>query len=74
MFIGGNNKFKTTVHRKSTFSGVYTNYKSFIAIEHKSSLIITVLYRRFTIVSDCSKLHDEIVKLESALRQNGHPT
>ena len=35
----GNNKFETSLHRKSTFSGVYTNYRSFIATEYKSSLI-----------------------------------
>ena len=62
------------MHRKSTFSGDYTNYKSFIATEYKSSLITTLLYRRFTIVSDYHKLHEEIVMLKSVLRQNGYPT
>ena len=68
-----NNKLETSVHRKSTFSGVYTNYGSFIATEYKSSLITTLLYRSFTIVSDYHKLHEEIVKLKSVLRQNGYP-
>ena len=63
-----------SVHCKFTFSGVYTNYRSFIATEYKSSLITTVLYRRFTIVSDCYKLHEEIGKLKSVLRQNEYPT
>ena len=53
----GNNKFETA-HRKSTFSGVYTNYRSFIATEYKSSLITTLLYRSFTIVSNYQKLHE----------------
>ena len=70
----GNNKFETSVHRKLTFSGVYTNYGSFIATEYKSSLITTLLCRSFTIVSDYHKLHEEIVKLKSVLRQNGYPT
>ena len=70
----GNNKFETSVHLKSTFSGGYTNYRSFIATEYKSSLITTLLYRSFTIVSNCHKLHKEIVKLKSVLRQNGYPT
>ena len=61
----GNNKFETTVHRKSTFSGVYTNYRFFIATEYKSSLITTLLYRSFTIVSDYHKLHEDIVKLKA---------
>ena len=70
----GNLKFETSVHRKSTFSGVYTNYSSFIATEYKSNLITALLYRTFTIVSDYHKLHEEIVKLKSVLRQNGYPT
>ena len=70
----GNNKFETSVHCKSTFSGVYTNYRSFIATECKTSLITTLLYRSFTIVSDYHNLHEETVKLKSVLRQNGYPT
>ena len=70
----GNNKFEISVHGKSTFSGVYTNYRSFIATEYKSSLLTTLLYRSFIIVSDYHKLHEEIVKLKSVLRQNGYPT
>ena len=67
-------KFETSVHRLSTFSGVYTNYRSFIGTEYKSSLITTLLYRSFTLVSNYHKLHEEIVKLKSVLRQNGYPT
>ena len=70
----GNNKFETSVHSKLAFSGVYTNYRSFIATEYKSSLITTLLYRSFTIVSDYHKMHEEIVMLKSVLRQNGYPT
>ena len=66
----GNNKFETSVHRKSTFSGVYNNDRSFVATECKSSLITILLYRRFTIVSDYHKALKEIVKLKSVLRQN----
>ena len=70
----GNNKFETSVHRKSTFSGIYTNYRSFIATGYKRSLITTLLYRSFTIISDYHKLQEEIVKLKSVLRQNGYTT
>ena len=70
----GNNKFETTVHRKSKFSGVYTNCRSFIATEYKNSLITTLLYRSFAIISNYHKLHEEIAKLKLVLRQNGYPT
>ena len=44
--------FKTTLYRKPTFSGVYTNYKSFIDMKYKLSLIYTLLFRIFSICSD----------------------
>ena len=70
----GKNKFETSIHSKSTFSGVYTNYRSFITTKYKSSLIATLLYRIFTIISNYQTLHEEIVKLKSVLRPNGYPT
>ena len=68
----GNNKFET-VHHKSTFPGVYTNYRSFIATAYKTSLIATLLYRSFTLISNYHKLLEEIVKLKSVLWHNGYP-
>ena len=47
----------TRVFRKDTFSGVYTNFISFVALEHKFGLVSTLLHRSFTIVSDFSKFH-----------------
>ena len=55
----GNNKLETSVHRKSTFFRVYTNHRSIIASEHKSSLMTTPLYS-FSTVSDYHKLPEEI--------------
>ena len=34
-------KFGTTVFRKDTFSDVYTNFSSFVALEHKFGLVHT---------------------------------
>ena len=36
------NKYITSVYRKPTFSGVYTNYDSFIPASYKSSLLSTL--------------------------------
>ena len=35
-------KFKTSVFRKDTFSGVYTNFGSFVALKHKFDLVHTL--------------------------------
>ena len=52
--------FTTTVYHKPTFSGVYSNFNSFIADEYKHGLIFTLLFRIFSIVSEFSKFHEEV--------------
>ena len=42
--------FTTTVYLKPTFSGVYSNFKNFIANEYKHGLIFTLLFQSFSIV------------------------
>ena len=39
-----NGKFVTNVHRKETFAGVYTNFSSFIPLEHKYGLVCTLVH------------------------------
>ena len=63
-----NNKFETSVHRKSTFSGVYAFYSSFIVTEYKSSLIAALLYRSFTIVFEYHKLQKKNCEIEISLK------
>ena len=41
------NGFKTSVYHKPTFSGVYSNFNSFISEEYKVGLIFTLLFRTF---------------------------
>ena len=43
--------FTTTVYHKPTFSGVYSNFNSFIVDEYKHGLIFTLPFRMFSIVS-----------------------
>ena len=40
-------KFTRSVFRKDTFSGVYTNFSSFVALKHKFGLVHTLLHRSF---------------------------
>ena len=67
-------KFTTSVFRKDTFSGVYTNFSSFVALKHKFGLVHTLLHRSFTIVSDFSKFHFEVETLKKTLHKNAYPT
>ena len=67
-----NNKFVTSVYRKPTFSGVFTNFKSFISKYYKRSLIDTLLYRRFSLFSNMEKFHQEVSSPKSVFKSNGY--
>ena len=68
-----NDKFVTSVFRKETFSGVYTNFISFIPLEHKFGLVRTLLNRCFNLSSDFLKFHHEVDKLKKILSKNAYP-
>ena len=67
-------KFSTSVHRKMTFSGVYTHFRSFMLDTYKRGLVSTLLYRSYMINSSYISLHDEIEKLKIIFSKNGYPT
>ena len=67
-----NGKFVTNVYRKETFTEVYTNFCSFIPLEHKFGLVYTLLHRCFCLVSDMSKFHFKIERLKEILLSNGY--
>ena len=46
-----NGKFSTSVYRKPTFTGLFTNFHSFIPLAYKRSLISCLLYRIFNLCS-----------------------
>ena len=58
--FGEKGKFVTNVYRKKTFSGVYTNFNSFIPETYKTGLIKPLLFRCFNLCSDFVKFHHEI--------------
>ena len=66
-------KFSTTIHRKSTFSGVYSNFRSFMPDTYKRGLVSTLLYRAYMICSSFQSVHDEVEKLKVIFSKNGYP-
>ena len=67
------NGFKISVYHKPTFSGVYSNFNSFISEEYKLGLIFTLLFQTFSIVSDFSRFHSELRHLREILNKNAFP-
>ena len=68
-----NNKFKISVYRKPTFSGVFTNFGSFIWKSYKYNWLFTLLHRAFKLCSNFQLFHQEIDKLETIFENNDYP-
>ena len=67
------NGFKTYVYDKPTFSRVYSNFNSFISEEYKVGLILTLLFRPFSIVLGFSRFHSEVCHLKVIFKKNAFP-
>jgi hypothetical protein len=63
----------TSLYRKPTFSGLYTNFYSFISEKYKTGLINCLLFRIFTLTVDWKKFHDEVKYLSDTFRKNQYP-
>ena len=68
----GNNRFLTSVYHKPTFSGVFTNFDSFIPLSYKSRLISSLLFRAFKLCSNFEIFHQEIMLLKDIFKRNGY--
>ena len=68
-----NNTFTTSVYHKPTFSGVFTNFESFIPNLYKYTLIFTLLHIAFKLCSNFELFHQEIENLKNICRKNGYP-
>ena len=67
-------KFTTMIYRKPTFSGLYTNYHSYMPDKYKTGLFLTLLFRTYTICSDWVKIHQEILNLRQIMIKNNFPS
>ena len=63
-----NNKFVTSLYRKPTFTGVLTNFESFISDIYKRGLTETLLHRSFRLCSNYENFHRKIETLKSILK------
>ena len=63
----------TDLYRKSTFSGVFTNFFSFLSIQFKTCLVSTLLFRCQQLTSSTQKFHEEVMRLRMILAKNSYP-
>ena len=66
-------EFLTSLYRKPTFSGLYSNFSSYMPTDYKKGLIYTLLYRGFSLCTNWSKFKSELLILKSIMGKNGYP-
>ena len=66
-------KFTTTIYRKPTFSGVCSNFKSFLPSVYKFGMVYTLVYRCFCICSNWAQFHTELTFLKGIFQKSGYP-
>ena len=69
-----NGHFNTSIFRKSTFTGLGSNFYSFCFYNFKMNSLSTLLHRAFTLTSDWQLFHKEIEFLSNYFKQNCYPT
>ena len=66
-------EFVTSVYRKSTFSGLFMNFRSFLPKMYKLGLILTLVDRVYKICHDRMTFNFEIKKVKGFLCKNAYP-
>ena len=68
-----NKRFVTLIFRKAIFSGLFTNYDSFISDTYKIGLVHTLLFLFFKLCSSMENFHIEVELLKSIFKCNNYP-
>ena len=68
-----NGKFSTSVYRKPTFTGLFTNFHSFIPLAYKRSLVSCLLHRIFNLCSTYENFHAQLEVVRKLFNLNGFP-
>lgn len=68
-----NRRLKTTLHRKPTFSSVYTHFDRFLPATYKFSMIYTLAYTCIKIFSNWTLFHNDLQQLKHIFCKNVYP-
>ena len=63
---------RRSVYRKSTWTGQYTNFRSFVPLRQKRNLVQTLAFRARRICS-ADALEDQLLQIARVLKENGYP-
>ena len=60
-------------YRKSTFSGVYAHFDSFLTNTYNIGMVYTLVNRCFLICFNWSMFHSQLTLLREIFQKNGYP-
>ena len=66
-----NGRFSTSVFRKPTFTGLFTNFQSFVSLAYKRSLVCCLLHRIFHLCSSYENFHAQLEVVRKLFNLNG---
>ena len=65
--------FSTSLYRKKTFTGLYTDYASVAPDKYKINLVRILVFRAFHICSSYISFHYELMRIKRILTENCFP-
>ena len=71
--ISNSGSFQTSVYHKCTYTGLLTNFKSYVPFEYKTKLIKTLLDRTYKINSNWKCFDVDVKNLSKCLLRNLYP-
>ena len=74
VFISGINNENLTlqIYHKSTYTGLFLNFKSFTSFLYKISLIKCIVDRLFKVCNNCNSSHGDIERIKPNLIKNAY--
>ena len=67
-------KFATSVYRKPTFTGLFTNFNSSIPLVYKQNLVSCLIHRIFNLCSSYENFHTQLEVVRKLFNSNGFPS
>ena len=67
-------KFSTSVYSKPTFTGLFTNFHSFIPLTYKQCLVSCLIHRIFNLCSSYENFHIQLEVVRNLFKLNGFPS
>ena len=71
--IRKNGVFETSVYQKPTFTGLFTNFRSFIPSQYMCSLIFSLVHRLYNICSNYKNFQAQLESFRQILKRKSYP-